>query len=222
LSAPSLLLLPGTQVPACCDDEEWKPIPDWPHHEASTCGRVRSVDRLGEDGIWRLGAMLPQHPDARRGQGYLYVHLRDGKRRRKAHVAHCVLEAHDKPKPGPGYEACHGNGRTDNHRRYLRWDTKAANLAEMWEQRRCNATLEGVTGNRTNRGNVRAGASQMQGLPGLRRRGAVVTDAVTGDASHGTGSPSSIPICPSVFPSVQPLVRTLRTSFRSVRIRQAA
>jgi len=43
-----------------------------------------------------------------------------------------VLEAHDRPKPLVELEACHGNGvRTDNHSTNLRWDTKAANRADM-------------------------------------------------------------------------------------------
>ncbi|HEY2262104.1 MAG TPA: hypothetical protein VGI96_05700, partial [Streptosporangiaceae bacterium] len=128
MSALSLL---ATEEVACCDDETWELIPDWPH-EASTCGRVRSVDRLGGDGIWRLGAMLPQHPDGRPGKGYLYATLLDGKRRRKAHIAVLVLEAHRELRPGPGWEASHLYGtRTDNHLSGLAWETRAQNLARI-------------------------------------------------------------------------------------------
>ena len=109
MTAPSLLARPAAVVWACCEDEDWKPIPDWPH-EASSCGRIRSIDRLGADGVWRLGAILPQYPDRRKGKGYMYADLTDGKRRRKVHVAVAVLEAHRELKPGPGYEACHSGG----------------------------------------------------------------------------------------------------------------
>lgn len=127
MNAPSLL----AAAPAvCCEDEKWELIPGWPY-EASSCGRGRSIDRLGDDGIWRLGAILPPQPDKRPGKGYLYWDLRDGKRRRRVPVAVAVLEAHRKPRPGPGYEACHNDGvRTDNHLAKLRWDTKKANRAD--------------------------------------------------------------------------------------------
>lgn len=128
MNAPSLL----TAAPAaCCEDEKWDLIPDWPHHEASSCGRVRMLDHLGADGRLRLGGILPQFADKRPGKGYLYVMLRDGARHRKAAVAVLVLEAHRGLRPGPGYEACHNHGvRTDNHLSEIRWDTKKANRAD--------------------------------------------------------------------------------------------
>jgi hypothetical protein len=66
LNAPDLLAC--RTGPACCEDEQWKQLPCWPH-EVSSCGRVRSIDRLDASGVWRLGAMLPQHPDKRRARG---------------------------------------------------------------------------------------------------------------------------------------------------------
>ena len=211
MNAPSLLL----DAPACCDDETWELIPDWPH-ESSTCGRVRSIDRLGDDGIWRLGALLPQHPDARPGKGYVYVHLRDGERRRKAPVAVVVLEAHDKPRPGPEYEACHGNDiRTDNHRTNLGWDTRAANLAKMWEARRLRTADTGTA--------PETPETCLRGrFPRMRKSALAVSARVQGNGSHGTVSPPSISISPSVPLPVQPNSRTLRTSFRSIRDRLAA
>lgn len=209
MSAPSLLLLPGTGVPACCDDEEWKPIPDWPH-ESSTCGRCRSIDRLGEDGIWRLGQMLPPQPDKRPGKGYLYYDLRDGKRRRRIPAAVAVLEAHDKPRPGPGYEACHGNGRTDNHLCYLRWDTKAANLAEMWEERRLREALTDAAGitlicqkSEVTEGSVTSAhlSSSVNGM----------TESTAQEASPSNPTFLSHPL------SLKPPLSTIRTSFRTLR-----
>jgi hypothetical protein len=130
--------------PACCDNEAWRGIPGWLYHEASTCGRIRSLDRLGDDGVWRLGSILPQHPDKRRGKGYLYVNLRDGGRFRRAAVAVVVLEAHRGPRPFPGWEACHNDGvRTDNHLAKLRWDSREGNLAD---QRRHALARKAATG----------------------------------------------------------------------------
>jgi hypothetical protein len=217
LSVPSLLLLPGTEIPACCEDERWAPIPGWPH-ESSTCGRARSTDRLGGDGIWRLGAMLPPQRDKRPGKGYLYYDLRDGERRRRIPAAVAVLEAHDKPRPGPEYEACHGNGRTDNHLCYLRWDTKAANLAEMWEERRQREAVgEFVTTMAADRSPEAWTGHKSQVGTGRRASRRPVTAAVTGDPSHGTGSPPSIPVFPSYSMSLKPSLSTIRTSFRTLR-----
>jgi hypothetical protein len=207
LSAPSLLAAPPSAEPSCCGGETWKPVPDWPQHEASTCGRVRRIPWIDAQGCLHVGGILPQHPDKRKGKGYLYVTLREGSRRRKAHVAVLVLEAHRELKPGPGYEACHGNGRTDNHLRWLRWDTKAANLAEMWEARRVTLHPAGVTDP----------SSQA-------RRGVAMASRhdVTGDGLHGTGR-SPIPLSfLSQSASVQPVSRTLRNQFRFIRNRLAA
>jgi hypothetical protein len=209
LNAPSLLL----DAPACCDDEHWEPVPGWPH-EASTCGRVRSTDRLGDDGIWRLGDLLPAQPDTRPGKGYLYYDLRDGKRRRRIPAAVAVLEAHRGLRP-PGCEACHNRGvRTDNHLARIRWDTREANLADMAE----HARLRAVTGQAA----MTVPLSQPAGHRGVRVTGALSLASVTGDVLQGTGSPPSIPVSPSVFTSVQSISSSLRTSFRSLRNRQAA
>jgi hypothetical protein len=210
LNASSLLI---ADIPVCCDGETWKPIPLWPRYEASSCGQVRSLNWIDADGRLHLGALLPQFPDRRKGKGYLYVMLQDGKRRRKAPVAAVVLEAHCELRPGPDYEACHGPaGRTENHLRNLRWDTKIANLAEMWEARRA------VTGmskrqNLCHKSQVTGGASAPAALSQL---------SVTSDRPHGTGSPRPIPIFPSNPIPLKPSIPSLRTSFRSLRSRLAS
>lgn len=201
MSAPSILTF-GVADQPCCEDETWKRIPDWPHHEASTCGRVRSTDRLDENGVWRLGAILPQHPDRRKGKGYLYAILRDGKRRRKVHVAVAVLEAHRGLKPGPRHEACHSGPKTDNHLVKLRWDTKEANLAEMWEARRL---VTAQAGHVTDRAFPQDGALRYPSRHG-----------VTGDGTPGTGRFPSFPRFPPHFTSLNPALRMLR-SIRSSR-----
>jgi len=216
LSALSVLEL--ETVAACCDDETWKPIPDWPHHEASTCGRVRSTDRLGNDGIWRLGSLLPPQPDKRPGKGYLYYDLRDGRRRRRIPAAVAVLEAHRGQRP-EGCEACHNHGiRTDNHLRKIRWDTRAANLADMAEHARLRAeTTLVTTGPETA---LSRHGSQVR--HGRAAPAAVVTATRYGDGTHGTGS-FPIPFnFPSQSPPVNPFLRTFRTPFQSLRNRKAA
>jgi hypothetical protein len=192
------------------------PIPGWPH-EASTCGRVRSIDRLGADGIWQLGAMLPAQPDKRPGKGYLYYDLRDGRRRRRIPAAVAVLEAHDKPRPGPGYEACHGNDiRTDNHWLNLCWDTKAANLAKMWEQRR-RAAEETLTDAGPDLSKIRLLCQESKVTRGGVTSACVSSASVKLTGSKAQEGPRSNPVFPSHPLSVRPSLSTIRTSFRSLR-----
>lgn len=205
MSALSVLELEG--VSACCDDEKWELIPDWPH-ESSTCGRVRSVTRIDAEGRLRLGQMLPQYEDQRPGKGYVYAVLIDGKRRRKVHVAVAVLEAHDRPKPGPGYDACHGNHiRTENHLWNLFWDTHARNVAASVQRR-----LEAVTDQAADMAVLSQGAR----FPWWRRAAHLSRLSVTGDGDFGTGR-FRIPFnFLSVFLFLNP-VQILR-SLRSQRI----
>ena len=205
MSAPSLLL----DAPACCEGEDWEPLPDWPH-ESSTCGRVRSIDRLGADGIWRLGSLLPPQPDKRPGKGYLYYDLRDGKRRRRIPAAVAVLEAHRGRRP-PGCEACHNHGvRTDNHLSEIRWDTRAANLFDMLEHARLRAV--------TDQAAMAVLLSQTAGHRGVCGLGGLSQASVTSDGFQGTGRSPSIPDFPSRSSSVNPFLRTFRTPFRTLRV----
>ena len=109
-------------------------IPGWPGYEASTLGRVRSVDRVLGDGRTAGGLLLAPQPDE---DGYLYVTLSDGRRRKRVHVARLVLLAHA-GKPGqPGMEALHRNGRNANNRlSNLRWGTREENRADRERHRR--------------------------------------------------------------------------------------
>lgn len=207
MNAPSLLA--AELVVGCCEDEKWDLIPDWTHHEASSCGQVRMLDHLGDGGRLRLGGLLPQHPDRRKGKGYLYVNLRDGSRHRHAAVAVLVLEAHRGLRPGPGYEASHLYGiRTDNHLSGLAWETRAQNLARIAQhaaEREAAAVTPppGETPRRL-RSQVRRGCGHFR----PRRYG--VTAARRGNAAKGTGrSPSILTFRPH-FPSFNPLTRTVR------------
>lgn len=180
--------------------ETWKPVPGWPH-EASTHGRIRSTDRRGPDGCWRLGALLSSYRDNRKGKGYDYVTLTDGPRRRNAAVHVLVLEAHRGARPGPGYEGCHGNGvRTDNCRDNLYWGTRIQNRADR--ERHRHVTKQAFPQDGT------------LARPSRHR--------VTGDAPPGTGSPPPLQSFPSPATSVQPLTTTPRTSLRSLCAWRAA
>ena len=192
------ILEPAPADVGCCADETWKPIPGWPH-EASTCGRGRSVTRIDASGRLRLGQVLPQYTDDRPGKGYVYWVLVDGKRRRKVHVAVAVLEAHDKPRPAPGYDACHDNhARTDNHLLNVFWDTHAANVAAS-VLRRLAAVTEA------------AALSREPRSPWWRRDGAQSQPLCHSARDFGTGS-SRIPFSfLSHFLSLNPVPWSLRS-----------
>lgn len=106
--------------------ERWLPIPDWEgSYEASSLGRVRSLDRLlrQRSGILRRhrGRVLSQSPS---GSGYLKVALGRGNTK---YVHQLVLMAFVGRRP-LGMEACHANGHlTDNRASNLTWDTSTMN-----------------------------------------------------------------------------------------------
>jgi len=102
--------------------ETWRAINDFEGlYEVSDFGRVRSL-RSGNILHLVMGGRGP----------YAQAHLfRNGQRTVK-YVHHLVLIAFIGPKPGHGYEACHGEGgNLDNTPVNLRWDTKAANIADI-------------------------------------------------------------------------------------------
>jgi len=198
--------------PACCDDETWEPLPGWPH-EASTCGQVRSIDRIDPDGRLRLGQMLPQHPDKRPGKGYVYVVLLDGKRRRRVHVAVAVLEAHRGLKPAPGYEACHLYGiRADNHLDGLYWGTKPQNRDDMLRHR---AERKAAACDR-----YPPEMSQEARFPRWRAPRRLSQLICHSANAQGTGRSPSISNFLSHFIFLNLFVRSVRTSICTLRIRK--
>lgn len=107
--------------------EEWRAIPSCPGNEASTHGRIRSLDQLVDknDGSSQpvIGRILAANPDKR---GRLRVTING--RSRRVHVL--VAEAFHGERP-PGLEVCHNNGiDTDNRPENLRYDTHAGNMQD--------------------------------------------------------------------------------------------
>lgn len=107
--------------------EEWRDIPSQPGYQASSGGRIRSLDRVVTncDGVSRVckGRVLRQALC----RGYYKVSCGKGMQR---YVAHLVLEAFTGMCP-VGMVACHNDGnKTNNKPENLRWDTQGANLLD--------------------------------------------------------------------------------------------
>lgn len=110
--------------------EQWAPIPSFPGYEASTFGRVRSVNRLDAMGRRRAGKVLDnaRRPSHRKtGGSYLRLRLRKDGRTHDIAVHWLVLEAFVGPRP-EGMHGCHNDGDANNNAlSNLRWDTPSRN-----------------------------------------------------------------------------------------------
>ena len=119
------------------DKELWKPIPGFAgRYEASSLGRVRSVDRT-EMVRSRSGKVAPRRykgrvlKQSRRGYRglYPYVNLRAEGKQTSMSVHLAVLLAHVGPPPFVGAEVLHGPNHDpeDNRVCNLRWGTHEEN-----------------------------------------------------------------------------------------------
>lgn len=115
--------------------EVWLPIPGYKNYEASSFGRIRSVDRVvhqlspsGNPMERRLKGkeISPRsHPG-----GYKTVCLCiNGKPHQ--HLIHRLVLVTFRGPPGAGMQACHNNGvQSDNRISNLRWGTASENMAD--------------------------------------------------------------------------------------------
>lgn len=112
-------------------EEIWKDIPGHDGYQASSLGRIRSVDRviqkqrLGTPFLWsRKGQVIRQH---RNRSGYLCCALS-----RKTQMSHRLVCLAFHGEPPPGHEVAHSNGvRDDNRASNLRWATRRENIEDM-------------------------------------------------------------------------------------------
>lgn len=106
--------------------EEWRDIPGYEGlYQASTAGRIRSLDRDSEQGF-RRGVVLSMRPHP--NGGHLQVGLSKQGRNTTFKVHRLVLATFVGPCP-EGMEGCHNNGDVnDNSLENLRWDTRLANI----------------------------------------------------------------------------------------------
>lgn len=111
--------------------EEWRPIPGLQYYEASSLGRIRSLDRrVGNQ--TRRGRILKQCPNAK---GYPRVSCCENGMGVGTTVANLVARAFIGPKP-PGLHCCHNNGdKQDSRACNLRYDTVMANVEDAIRHR---------------------------------------------------------------------------------------
>ena len=113
--------------------ERWQPIPGFGGYEASTFGRIRSVDRVLADGRRAGGVVLAATED---DNGYLRVTLYANGRKQTMQVHVLVALAFHGPRPR-GREACHLDGVKVNCRPgNLAWGTKSRNAKDRERHRR--------------------------------------------------------------------------------------
>jgi hypothetical protein len=116
----------------CTGPELWAPIPDFNgSYEVSTCGRVRSLDRVvaRSDGRVQLRRGLVLRPGIH-SHGYQYVILCKSGTQSSRQIHTLVLRVFVGP-PADGQEGCHGpNGISDNHPNNLYWGTHSRNMVD--------------------------------------------------------------------------------------------
>ncbi len=118
------------------DQEIWKPIPDYPIYEASSHGRIRSVDRVVT--FIRRGRVQSRHSVGvtlkafkhQKTKTIAYMSLsvsnETGKHFRRVHRLVCMA-FHGLP-PSPTHQAAHNDGNPLNNRSdNLRWATPLEN-----------------------------------------------------------------------------------------------
>lgn len=112
--------------------EEWRPVLGYEgFYEVSDLGRVRSLDRVVHSRNGRSYRMTGRILAMTRSGGRPTVTLSVDGAQRLCQVGVLVLEAFVGPCP-PGLQCCHwDDDPTNNVPRNLRWDTPAANMADM-------------------------------------------------------------------------------------------
>ena len=109
--------------------EVWKPIPKHDGYEASSLGRIRSVDRVLADGRSWSGKIMK--PKISRGYAVLALSLGSKGNYRHCGVHVLVAEAFHGERPSTQYQIAHGDGDPMNNcPSNLRWATALENAQD--------------------------------------------------------------------------------------------
>lgn len=110
------------------EKETWAAVPGAPGYEASTAGRVRSIDRQLVCGRRCLGTVLRPYIT---GRGYRLVRLRINGKTASKSVHAIVALTFIGPRPSPMHHVAHGDGIPGNNAlANLRYATPAENEAD--------------------------------------------------------------------------------------------
>ena len=108
---------------------QWRPIPGFPRYEASTDGRIRSVERviLKKDGKRQPFPSVVLTPRAGKKGKYQVITLINEKGRTTRHIHRVILETFDRPRR-EGEECRHLDGNHQNNAlTNICWGTKKEN-----------------------------------------------------------------------------------------------
>ncbi len=124
--------------------EVWKVVPGFDLYEVSNTGRVRSKDRITQNGsgsFVKKGRILKPQDN---GTKHLKVELKQDGRRKKEYVHRLVAEAFI---PNPDNKPCVNhidNDPTNNDVNNLEWCTHQENMNWMYSQNRAKRTPEWI------------------------------------------------------------------------------
>jgi hypothetical protein len=108
---------------------EWRSIPDWPEYEISEVGHVRRT-------LGGKGARVDRHlkPWRNPQNGYFYVHLWRGNRRKGIPIHRLVATAFLGSPPTDRHVVAHCDGSRDSNQPWnLRWATQRENMADTFQ-----------------------------------------------------------------------------------------
>jgi hypothetical protein len=109
------------------DAEEWRPVPGYPGYEASSLGRVRSLDRVIIDTWGRRYHLRGSILKPAMSNGYHLLRINTG----SITVYRLVCPTFHGPRPSKSHQVAHNDGNPFNNKACnIRWATVAENHAD--------------------------------------------------------------------------------------------
>lgn len=121
------------QEPSGGHPEEWRAIPGFPEYEASSLGKIRSVDRTISYSNGRIVHAKQRILKPTKSSGYYSVNLSRNNKKKSTKVHILVAAAFLGENPG-GLDVRHKNGRrTDNRVENLEYGTRSENVLDGYK-----------------------------------------------------------------------------------------